>query len=95
MREVGGQFHLKLVRPPRPIANKYNDGMVKQDFVKRDNYAFTCCKGAEGNQVFLARVLHVSVFACAVYANAVAGFERHSCCASCSGNQCQSVAREK
>jgi hypothetical protein len=34
---VGGKFHLKLNICLRPIANKYHEGQVKQDSVKRGN----------------------------------------------------------
>ena len=30
VREVGGNFHLKLNIGPRPIANKYREGKVKR-----------------------------------------------------------------
>ena len=37
VHEVGGNFHLKLNICLRPIANKYHEGKVKQDSVKRGN----------------------------------------------------------
>ena len=37
VHKMGGNFLLKLNIGSRPIANKYHEGKVKQDSVKRGN----------------------------------------------------------
>ena len=63
MCELVGNVHLKQNACPKLIANKYDDGKVKQDFEQRDKYAWTCWIGNEGSQGILGRLQCVGTFA--------------------------------